>query len=228
VNRHLLSHLYRSLVSSTVKMQLLTALLTLTLASVTSAHYALTYPPWRGDSFKTQWTYPCGGVNTTSKTNRTLWPLEGGAVAFKPGHPWAQTYVNLGLGGNVTRFITLVPPFNQTSNGTFCLPNIRLPNGVAVTEGDMGTIQVIQLSTTGGALYNCADITFSKNATAPGSDVCTNSTGVGASPLDYDGPEAVVTESGNSTSAAMHVVGGYGAGSVVVAAAAAAVAVLMT
>jgi len=72
----------------------------------------------------------------------------------------------------------------------------------------------------------CADITFSKNATTPSSDVCTNSTGVGASPLDYDGPEAVVAGSGNSTSAAMHVIGGYGAGSVVVAAAAA-VAVLM-
>lgn len=170
MNRHLLSHLYRSLVCSTVKMQLLTALLTLTLASVTSAHYALTYPPWRGDSFSSQWEYPCGGVNTTSETNRTLWPLEGGAVAFKPGHPWAQTYINLGLGGNVTRFnITLVPPFNQTSNGTFCLPNIRLPGSVAVTEGDLGTIQVIQLSTSGGALYNvCSPLIPSLPPFSPG------------------------------------------------------------
>jgi len=70
----------------------------------------------------------------------------------------------------------------------------------------------------------CADITFSKDAKAPSSDVCTNSTGVGASPLDYDGPENKT----GSTSAATHVVGGYGAGSIVVAvAAAAAVAMLM-
>jgi len=137
-------------------MQFLTTLLTtLTLASVATAHYKLTYPPWRGDSYKTQWEYPCGGINSTSETNRTLWPLEGGAVAFTPGHPWAQTYINLGLGENITRFnIPLAAPFNQTSNGTFCLPQLRLPAGSSVKEGDRGTIQVIQITESGGALYN--------------------------------------------------------------------------
>ncbi|KAI5844245.1 hypothetical protein BZA05DRAFT_409518 [Tricharina praecox] len=213
-------------------MQFLTTLLsTLTFASVASAHYALTYPAWRGDSFATQWNYPCGGVNTTSTSNRTLWPLDGGAVAFKPGHPWAQTYINLGLGNNVTRFnITLAAPFNQTSNGTFCFPDMRLPEGVNVQEGDIGSIQVVQLTTSGGALYNCADITFSKNATDPSTDVCFNSTGVGASVLDYDGAAAAAASgsgAANSTSAATQVVGvAYGAGSVVLVAAAA-VAVLM-
>ena len=34
-------------------------LLLLALTSTVSAHYSLTYPPWRGDSMETQWTYPC-------------------------------------------------------------------------------------------------------------------------------------------------------------------------
>ncbi|KAF8242376.1 hypothetical protein K440DRAFT_521520, partial [Wilcoxina mikolae CBS 423.85] len=141
--------------------------------SLASAHFALTYPYWRGDSYATQWTYPCGGVNqSSSDTNRTLWPLSGGAIAFTPTHPWAQTYINLGLGSNVTRLnITLVEPFNQTSNGTFCFPKVSLPDGISVKDGDKASIQVIQLSHNGGALYNCADIEFSSKATGPSDGV---------------------------------------------------------
>ena len=78
-------------------------------------------------------------------------------MAFMPTHPWAQTYINLGLGNNVTRFnITLMEPFNQTSNGTICLPHVTLPDDMmaSVKEGDLASIQIIQLSHTGGALYN--------------------------------------------------------------------------
>lgn len=61
----------------------------------------------------------------------------------------------MGLGANATQLnITLVAPFNQTSNGTFCFPKVTLPEGVEPKEGDKATIQVIQLSTRGGALYN--------------------------------------------------------------------------
>jgi len=139
----------------------------------------------------TQWTYPCGGVpyTETVETNRTKWPVTGGAVAFLPSHPWAQTYINLGLGMNATRFnLTLVPTFNQTLNGTFCLPKVSLPmEAGTVKAGDKATIQVIQLSTSGGALYNCMDIEFADDAPAPAPEVCFNSTGVGAAPLQYGG-----------------------------------------
>ncbi|KAI5798850.1 hypothetical protein EDC01DRAFT_613327 [Geopyxis carbonaria] len=162
-------------------------------AASASAHYAMTYPYWRGDSFKTQWEYPCGGVNQTeSDKNRTLWPLEGGAIAFEPSHPWAQTYINLGLGANVTRLnIALVEPFNQTYNGTFCFPKVSMPKDVPVKDGDKATIQIIQLGHSGSALYNCADIEFSKNAKNPSKDVCFNSTDpqTGASELDYGARE---------------------------------------
>ena len=98
-----------------------------------------------------------GGVNSTATTNRTAWPIEGGAVAFTPTHPWAQTYINLGLGDGVTRFnVTLMPAFNQTSNGTICFPHVTLPADMmaSVKEGDLASIQIVQLSQSGGALYN--------------------------------------------------------------------------
>lgn len=31
----------------------------LSASSFVSAHFAITYPYWRGDSYPTQWTYPC-------------------------------------------------------------------------------------------------------------------------------------------------------------------------
>lgn len=91
-----------------------------------------------------------------SNTNRTLWPLTGGSVVLHVSHPWAITYVNLGLGGdNTTTFnISLVPNFNQTGNGTFCLPAIKLPKDVVVSNGTQASLQVIQIGETGSSLYN--------------------------------------------------------------------------
>jgi hypothetical protein len=75
------------------------------------------------------------------------------------------TYVNLGIGTNVSSFnISLVNQFNQTGNGTFCLKETGKANlaaglakaGLNATsaEGLEATLQIIQISTTGAALYN--------------------------------------------------------------------------
>jgi len=178
-------------------MQFLTFLAAAVSVSTVSAHFAVTYPYWRGDSYPTQWTYPCGGVNqSVSDTNRTSWPLDGGSLVFTPTHDSAQTFVNLGLGNNVTRLnITLVPAFNQTGNGTFCFQKIPIPSGLDIKEGTNASIQVIQLSHNGGALYNCADITFKKDAPGPPNGMCVNSTGVGAGDFEFEGQE---TDSGNT------------------------------
>ncbi|KAH8144703.1 uncharacterized protein LAJ45_11297 [Morchella importuna] len=183
-------------------MQIQSFLLAALSVTAVSAHFSVTYPYWRGNSYKTQWTYPCGGVNQSiSDTNRTLWPLDGGALVFKPSHTSAQTYINIGFGNNVTSLNeTLIGPFNQTGNGTFCFPHITLPEGLDITEGLNASIQVVQLSHNGGALYNCADITFSAEAvqTLDG-DVCFNSTGVGSAPFEY-GDAAAATTCNESTS----------------------------
>lgn len=108
-----------------------------------------------------QFTYSAfttgANVNQTeSNTNRTDWPLTGGSLLLNVHHPWAFTYVNLGLGGdNTTVFnISLVEGFNQTGNGTFCIPTVIIPDSVGLTEGTNASIQVIQIGETGSALYN--------------------------------------------------------------------------
>jgi hypothetical protein len=153
---------------------------------------------------------------SNSSTNRTSWPLDGGSLLFAGSHPWAYTYVNLGLGNEVTGFnISLVEGFNQTGNGTFCWSKTGQATlkALNLTEGQNASIQVIQISHSGAALYNvchssifnfqlfandalqCADITFSTTATLLDAGVCKNATGVGGVELENAG----ASTSGNGT-----------------------------
>lgn len=79
-------------------------------------------------------------------------------------HPWSYVFINLGLGDNTTNFnITLTPElWNATGNGTLCIDKLELPD--KVTDGTNGTLQVVTVGDSGNALYNCADIRFSKDA----------------------------------------------------------------
>lgn len=149
------------------------------------AHIIITYPGWRGDNLITnssfpygmQWSYPCGGMRTT--TNRTNWPVGGGAVAIQPGwfqgHASALFYINLGYGtegpdgGPPNMSFPMVPvfqitgPSNNAYQGSFCLPNVTLPaNNITVKPGDNATIQVVETATHGASLYSCVDITFTE------------------------------------------------------------------
>ena len=112
------------------------------LAAVTrlvSAHYDLIYPTWRGDSFQepaSQYTFPCAGINTTN--NRTTWPVTGGSLVLDLHHPWTYFWINLGFGDVVASFnISLTPnlPYNETGNGTLCLPEVPIPAEAGVKEG---------------------------------------------------------------------------------------------
>lgn len=103
---------------------------------------------------------PGGGVNVT--TNRTQWPVDGGAILFRPTHHWALTYVNLGLGDDDSIIFnnTLVPGFNQTGNGTFCFPKISIPAGLGIRDGTNASLQIVQESAGGAALYNVCTYIF--------------------------------------------------------------------
>jgi len=183
--------------------------------AIASAHTVITYPGWRGDNlhqtgtddefvesgglgvgpnntypYGMQWIYPCGGMPLT--TNRTLWPVTGGAIAIQPGwfqgHASAYFYINMGmdtLPANMS--LPMVPvfeitgPSKQAYAGGFCLPQVPLPAGVSPNIGDNATIQVVETAIHGAALYSCVDITF-----ADPSDVaevnatnCQNSTDIG-------------------------------------------------
>ncbi|KAK3372312.1 hypothetical protein B0H63DRAFT_527164 [Podospora didyma] len=180
-------------------------LLVVASAALASAHTIITYPGWRGNNlitndtfpFGMQWMYPCGGMGTS--TNRTYWPVTGGAIAFQPGwfqgHATALLYVNLGFGtdgpdnGPKNMSFPMVPPFQllgPSKNpypGTVCLPQVPLPAGANVQVGDNATIQLVELAVHGAALYSCVDITF----VAPGDPKvakvnetnCFNSTDIG-------------------------------------------------
>ncbi|KAF2834085.1 hypothetical protein M501DRAFT_937620 [Patellaria atrata CBS 101060] len=206
-----------------------TSLPLLSLLTLTSAHFRVDYPYWRGDSFEepaSQWIWPCANVNQTeSANNRTAWPLTGGSISLEVHHPWALTYVNLGIGNEVTSFETsLLTGFNQTGNGTFCLRELGGMSlaDLGIEEGTNATLQFIQASGSGSALYNCADITFTADAELLSTDMCANTTGVAGVPLmnadathmDHDEPtptESAAEETSTGAAADLRV-SGAGAG----------------
>lgn len=99
-------------------------------------------------------------------TNRTKWPVTGGAIAVQPGwftgHKTALMYINLGLGTQPENYsLIMVPMFQIIGPHTaeypgdgFCLPQVPLPANVTVKPGDNATIQVVEAALHGAALYN--------------------------------------------------------------------------
>ncbi|TVY80812.1 Uncharacterized protein LSUE1_G003264 [Lachnellula suecica] len=167
-----------------------------------AAHTVITYPGWRGDNLVTndtfpygmQWMYPCGGMPTT--TNRTLWPVTGGAIALQPGwfqgHATAFFYMNMGYGtdgpggGPPNMSFPMVPvfqivgPSKNPYPGTFCLPQVPLPANSSVKIGDNATIQVVETAVHGASLFSCVDITFADPKDVPevNDTNCFNSTDI--------------------------------------------------
>ncbi|EME45288.1 hypothetical protein DOTSEDRAFT_71106 [Dothistroma septosporum NZE10] len=172
--------------------------------SVASAHTVITYPGWRGNNlhangtapeqdpntlginyfanndsyafpYGMQWMYPCGGMPMTS--NRTKWPVGGGAVSVQPGwfpgHSKAFFYINIGIQEEgmqappnyshpVVPVFQITGPSNTQYPGQFCLPQVRMPANLSLTEGTNITIQVVEAAQHGAALYSCVDVTLTK------------------------------------------------------------------
>lgn len=98
-------------------------------------------------------------------TNRSLWPVTGGAVGLQPGwfsgHSSAFFYINLGEGTTPENYsLPMVPVFqikgpnNNLYNGSICLPQVPLPKNFNAVIGHNATIQVIETAQHGAALYN--------------------------------------------------------------------------
>lgn len=103
-------------------------------------------------------------------TNRTYWPVSGGAISFQPGwfqgHATAQIFINLGLGsggpdgGPLNMSNPMVPQFGiigPSKNpfpGTICLPQVPLPLNTTVQAGDNATIQIVELAIHGASLFS--------------------------------------------------------------------------
>lgn len=99
-------------------------------------------------------------------SNRTYWPLNGGAIAFQPGwfsgHETAFLYVNMGLGTIPPNYShPLLPVFEITgpTNNEYpsldvCLPQVPLPANVTVNVGDNATLQIVEAAKHGAALFS--------------------------------------------------------------------------
>lgn len=134
-----------------------TLLAGLSLLTLTSAHFRITYPADRGESEGDESKDPCGGASVSSE--RTPWPISGGRVSFEAGHDEAETHVLLYVGENPTKNddfnITLAPAFNQIGLGNFCWEKVGVPKGAAeIKNGTKATIQMRQYGDEKTWLYN--------------------------------------------------------------------------
>ena len=98
-------------------------------------------------------------------TNRTKWPVGGGAVGLQPGwfsgHANALLYINLGDGTVPENYslpmqtvFGIVGPANVEYNGSICMPQVPLPANYTAVIGNNATIQIIEIAQHGAALYN--------------------------------------------------------------------------
>jgi hypothetical protein len=160
------------------------------------------------------------GGGTKPTTNRTYWPLNGGAIAFQPGwfqgHQTAFLYINLGYGTNgpdngpPNMSNVMVPPFQiigpsrNPYPGTVCLPQVFPPVNATINPGDNATIQIVETAIHGAALYSCVDITFVKGGDPRVADVnesnCFNSGDMGFA--DIYTVVTLASGQGNATSGA--------------------------
>lgn len=125
----------------------------------------------------------------------------GRSLKLQLHHKWTYLFVNLGLGDNVTNFnYTLTPSlWNETGNGTLCLPTLPLPVDLNVTDGTRATIQVVTSGESGSALYNCADITFRSSAELLNSSECVTSPGVSVAVVNQQANESTSTNTSSDT-----------------------------
>lgn len=110
------------------------------------------------------------GGGTTLSQNRTLWPVNGGAIAIQPGwfpgHATAFFYINMGFGtagpdsGPINMSNPMIPVFQIVGPtkgpyaGTFCLPQVPLPANTVATIGQNATIQIVEVAVHGASLFN--------------------------------------------------------------------------
>lgn len=108
-------------------------------------------------------SFPGGGMGMS--TNRTKWPVTGGAIGVQPGwfqgHSNALFYINLGDGTVPENYSLIMQPMfgivgpdNLAYNGSFCLPQVPLPVNYTAVIGANATIQVIEAAQHGAALFN--------------------------------------------------------------------------
>ncbi|KAF8898354.1 hypothetical protein BD779DRAFT_1666222 [Infundibulicybe gibba] len=185
------------------------------LSGVANAHFRLLYPAPRGEFVADLEPKFCGGYND-AVNNRSQFPLSGGFISLKTGHPGFTAGVLISTVQNPNSFDNFsvngqqqfVRPFaNEAAAGTFCIPlNMSDSNIAGVRDGANVTIQVV-LGGSDGNLYQCADLTLSQNYTIPSNTSCQNVTTAQASSSGAHGPSGTSQPTGGSLGQAQMVSG---------------------
>jgi hypothetical protein len=181
------------------------ALLT-SVITVTNAHFQVAYPPPRGVFVAANEPNFCGGY-VQAVSNRSEYPLSGGIVTLRSGHPnWSfaiiistvQDPTSFDNFTNSTGGQQIVRNFVSGSGaGGFCIPlDLNNTDISGVQDGANVTIQYIY-NGGDGSLYECSDLTLSNNFTIPSNVSCANVTTTSSS----SAPSSTSTSSkGNSAS----------------------------
>ncbi|PPR01185.1 hypothetical protein CVT24_006061 [Panaeolus cyanescens] len=157
--------------------------LSLFLASAVHAHFQLQYPPPRGVFVEDNEPKFCGKSPHSFKvmdaddesnadgytnvtTNRTHFPLTGGAFSWNSEHPqWVSAFFISTTNATSFNDFTQVNGFmNGEGEGVVCVDlDLKSSNATGLTNGQNVTIQVL-FSGGDGPLYQCADLILDDSA----------------------------------------------------------------
>ncbi|EME47315.1 hypothetical protein DOTSEDRAFT_69295 [Dothistroma septosporum NZE10] len=155
-------------------------MLALAAASLSAAHFTLTWPTTAGFNDDDEPTAPCGGATVIVNDTAPEINVDRFAVAIYSSHPAGNwTFRATQSTGAPYNFTEIVPSVTSTGPGDFCLTDLRIPYGSSWV-GSSGILQVIDNSVD-GTLYQCAPVKFVAGANSTTGSSCRNNTGFSAS-----------------------------------------------
>ncbi|KAK1777558.1 hypothetical protein QBC45DRAFT_330449 [Copromyces sp. CBS 386.78] len=159
--------------------------LLLSLATLTTAHFTINYPPsLEGSSIdeSKEPNAPCGAIvpslsSTDSKYTVTDFHVDGDFISLHSGHPqynWLfRASVQEVKEGNWTQ---LYPIVQQSGLGDLCSQKVTAPKGWVGKKGVVGVVG----GSGDGTLFQCSVVNFVQGTNSNKPSSCTNSTGVTA------------------------------------------------
>jgi len=186
--------------------------------SVVNAHFNISYPPVRGPFNDDNEINFCDSYNSAGA--RAEFPLTNGFISFITTHPSWTAGVLISVKADPTSFNDftnssggnqLVVPYVQ-SGGTFgCISVNASSSGISgVSDGANVTLQMA-FNGGDGNLYQCMDVTFSKNVSTPSSVVSScqghiaNSAGNGTTTSSSSASSPSSTSTKSAASSSYHV-----------------------
>ncbi|KAL4794815.1 hypothetical protein BDV19DRAFT_389715, partial [Aspergillus venezuelensis] len=127
-------------------------------ASLTTAHFTLTYPPARGDNKSLQAEFPCGGLaKSTKRTQISLksptFPI---SVNLTHDETTIQFLLAIGSEPETNYNVTLSDTFRVEGKGEFCLPDNIISEDILERELEDELDLMLQVQMNGyprGGLY---------------------------------------------------------------------------